>query len=143
MASVNFNLGYVLEDVPQTFKFKDIGVPIRKEASEFDIVALFDRAAVVNSLGNIFDWRKGERILNHEFGNPIIPYIYEPINDITARNIGREIRQAIAKWEPRVRVEDIFVEPNPDQNEYYVSITYSIPSLDVTGNNFELNISIT
>ena len=140
MASITFDLDFASFEEEQKFKYKDLEVPIFKQDSQFDVDAIFDAAAVLNSFRNIFEWRKGERILNQEFGNPIIPYIYEPINEITAAKISESIRSAVIKWEPRISITDITIIPNEDENEYRIEITYSIPSLNQNNLNFDLNI---
>lgn len=140
MASISFDLDFASFEENQKFKYKDLEVPIFKRDSEFDIDDLTDSAAVLNSFRNIFSWHKGQRILNQEFGNPILPYIYEEINAITAGKISTSIRDAVSKWEPRVSIDDILIIPNEDANEYRITITYSIPSLNQNALNFDLNI---
>lgn len=142
MGSLTFDLDFSTVDKNKQFKYKDIEVPIDKPLPNFDIEVLLDRSAVYNSLRNIFTWHRGERILNQEFGNPITPYIYEPINDVTANNIGQSIRQAIKNWEPRVNITKMTIIPNADQNEYNIMIVYSIPSLDADGLNFSHDFKI-
>jgi phage baseplate assembly protein W len=142
MASISFDLDFASFEEDQTFKYKDIELPIFKQDSEFDVDAIYDAVAVLNSLRNIFQWKQGERILNQEFGNPILPYIYEGITNNTANKISTAIRESVQKWEPRVTINEVNVIPNEDQNEIRVSITYSIPSLDQTNLNFDLNINI-
>lgn len=142
MASINFNLNFSNnQNQNNDFKYKDIDMPIFKNRSNFDLVPLYDAEAVLNSLSNIFKWRKGQRILNQEFGNPLIPFIYEPINAMTTSNLAIAIKTSINKWEPRVLIKDIIVIPYEDQNQYHISIVYSIPTLNTDNINFDLNIN--
>jgi phage baseplate assembly protein W len=143
MASITFDLNPTAFTPEHTLKYKDIQAPIMKSNANFDISVLGNESAVLNSLANIFTWKRGQRILNQEFGNPILPFVYEPITDITANKLSAAIKSAIGRWEPRVSVDNITIFPDADANEYRISITYSIPSLDQDQLNFDLNINRT
>jgi phage baseplate assembly protein W len=90
-----------------------------------------DYSAIYNAIQNIFNWLPGERILNPSFGNTIYKFVSELINDVNSKNIVVAI-QTMFQWDPRVQVTTIDVVPKPDQKEYDVSITYSIPILQET-----------
>jgi len=132
MGSITFNAAFAQEESKsKNWRFKDIDIPIVKDSANFDLQANFDLDAIRNSLRNIFNWRKGERILNPEFGNPLNDYMYEPITDETARSIGASIKNAINTWEPRVRIVSVNVFPDEDSNEYYVEIEVNVPTLNI------------
>ena len=130
MSSININLGFAGETVDKGFKYKDISLPITKDNNKFDFSSITDVESIKNGIKNIFLWRKGQRVLNPEFGNVIYDMLYEPINDITARNIGSEIRRAFELWEPRVAIQQVVVSPDEDNNQYNVQITYTIPTVN-------------
>ena len=131
MASINFNIGFTLETQDQGFKYKDLGMSIRKKENNFDLEELTDLNAIKNGFQNIFTWEKGERILNPEFGNPFTEFLYEPVNERTAKNIGAAVKSAILTWEPRVTIESVEVLSDPDANEYRIEVVYKIPSLNI------------
>ena len=55
----------------------------------------------------------GERLMREEFGCGLRRFLFEP-NTVTTRQLIRErVSQAIERWEPRVTVEEIQVEPDP------------------------------
>lgn len=55
----------------------------------------------------------GERLMREEFGCGLRRFLFEP-NTVTTRQLIRErVSLAITRWEPRVTVEDIQVEPDP------------------------------
>jgi phage baseplate assembly protein W len=142
MASINFNAGYNFNKRDELgFKYKDISVPISRDPNNYDLAANFDLQAIKQSLRNIFDWSPGERILNPEFGNPLLEFMYEPINAETAQRIASSLRRSIGLWEPRVRIENLKILPKPDDNEYYIELTYSIPSLKITAQLYPMILS--
>ncbi len=55
----------------------------------------------------------GERLMRPEFGCRIWELVFEPINANTLGLMGEAVREAVARWEPRVQVEDIEIEPEP------------------------------
>jgi len=128
MANVPFNVGFGNRTINRDHKFKDLALDIRVDPIDRDIKDLTDISAINNSVANLFFWRQGTRILLPEYGNSLYQYLAEPINPLTARNIGNEIQNLFEQWEPRVLVENITIIPNADQHEYNITIFYSVPA---------------
>ena len=58
----------------------------------------------------------GERLMREAFGCGLRAFLFEP-NTVTTRELIRQrIAQALGRWEPRVAVEDVTVEPDPDSD---------------------------
>lgn len=89
-----------------------------------DLYVNNDVEAIKNSLRNIFNTRKGQKILNPEFGSSLEQFLFEPINEFYAKVIGDTISDNINQFEPRVEVLKIQITPQPDQNQYYVILVY-------------------
>jgi phage baseplate assembly protein W len=83
-----------------------------------------DVEAIKNSLRNIFNTRKGQKVLNPEFGASLEQYLFEPINEVYAKAIGDEITENISSFEPRVQVLRLQITPKPDDNQYYIMLVY-------------------
>jgi uncharacterized protein len=64
------------------------------------------------SIGLILRTRPGERLMLPEFGCALERYLFEPNTISTLRLIQEEVKRAISRWEPRVRLDDIVVETN-------------------------------
>jgi phage baseplate assembly protein W len=63
----------------------------------------------------------GERLMREEFGCGLRRYLFEP-NTVATRHLIRErIINAIGRWEPRVAVDDVTVEPD-DSNPRLVAV---------------------
>lgn len=135
---INLNKDTLNKSSNKRFIFKDIMIPLtNKFNSNFDI------SAIRQSIQNIFSWKKGQRILNPEFGNDLQSFVYEKINNMTVENIKLTINRML-KYEPRIIVTSIDVnstEETTDKNEINVSITYDIPSLSLKGINDTLIIT--
>ncbi len=55
-----------------------------------------------------------ERLRLPEFGGGLGRFLFEPNTVTTRRLIEDRITKALAEWEPRIRIESIDVEPDPD-----------------------------
>lgn len=58
-----------------------------------------------------------ERIQLAEFGAGLTRFLFEPNTSSTRFLIEERIRETIRRWEPRVRVESVQVEADPDDAE--------------------------
>jgi phage baseplate assembly protein W len=96
-----------------------------------DIKASFDIGAIRNSLQNLFGTTPGERFLFPEYGLDLRRYLFFPVNEGTGEAIRNRINTAINIWEPRVRINNIQVIPEPDNNQYIINIILDIPSLNL------------
>ena len=56
----------------------------------------------------------GERLMREEFGCGLRQYLFEPNTATTRQRIQDGIAQAVARWEPRVTVDDVTVTPDAD-----------------------------
>lgn len=100
--------------------------------SGYKIARNINVKAVQQSIHNIFTWMIGERIINPEFGSNLRKYLYEGITHETEELITAEIRQCIAKWEPRayiVSIKNIGTTNDTENNTMHLQIVYTIPSL--------------
>jgi phage baseplate assembly protein W len=69
----------------------------------------------------------GERLMRPDFGVGLSPLLFEPNVATTRHLIAGRIASALAQWEPRVNVESVDVEPDPDDPQgVVVAITYQL-----------------
>ena len=64
-------------------------------------------------------------------GSKISESLFEIVDDSSAITIRDEIRSSINNYEPRVKLGQVFVKPNPAENEMNVTITYEIVGVDI------------
>ena len=116
----------VYKDLHLDFELqKNVGLGLSPRNST-DIVVDTDTEAIKNSLRNIFTTKKGQKILNPDFGVALEQYLFTPITETNAKVIGTEISNGISKYEPRVSVSNIMVSPLYDQNQYYIAVYYNL-----------------
>jgi len=69
----------------------------------------------------------GERLMLPDFGGNLSHFLFEP-NIVTTRHlISDRITKALAQWEPRILVQGVDVEPDPnDPQAAIATITYTL-----------------
>ena len=69
----------------------------------------------------------GERVMRPNFGCRIWEMMFEPINANTLGLMAEAVREAVARWEPRVVLEDVRVEPDPGSvGQVFIHIDYLV-----------------
>jgi uncharacterized protein len=95
-----------------------------------DILVDTDVQAISNSIRNIFTTKKGQKILNPDFGSSLDQYLFSPITDTNAKTIANEILRTVETYEPRIKISRINAVPVYDRNAYYISIFYTLLELN-------------
>lgn len=75
------------------------------------------------SVAIILRTRPGERLMLPEFGCDLERYLFEPNTTGTMRLIQEEVKRALNRWEPRIRLDDIRVESRIIDTRVLVDIT--------------------
>jgi len=99
--------------------------------SDGDVQRDTDVNAIFNSLGNIILTVQGERRMLPTFASNISQLLFEPIDEITARQIAENLLTAIQIWEDRIDVTGFDIEPMHDQNQYRCRLKFTIVGSDV------------
>ena len=86
--------------------------------------------AIYSSLANIFETLRGSRRMLPEFANNLHGMLFEPIDEDTAEIIGEVLLDSIDRWEPRIQVTNININPKYDQNTYEIILTFYIINTD-------------
>jgi phage baseplate assembly protein W len=133
--SVDYNnQGYLYKDIafdlePATFLNSQLN---RREPLK-DLQAIYDVEAIKNSIKSAFLTSPGQKILNPKFGIDLRRYLFEPVNDFTSELITFDIEEKLPLMEPRIKVRNVKVLPDADNNSYSISLQIDVPSLKITG----------
>ena len=117
--------------------FKDISMSFETNPLNDDLVSLSDTAAIARSIRNIVFTSPGEKFFNPDFGSRISESLFENVDNVSALAIKDEIKSSIINFEPRVKLLDTIVIPNPDDNEMVVTIEYEIVGIDIPPQQLE------
>lgn len=86
------------------------------------------------SIHHILGTRIGERFFLPEFGSRIHELIFEPNDYILEDMLIYYIKDAITKWEPRVKIIDVVPEVIAHENTVPVKITYNLINTNIVTN---------
>ena len=124
-----------LERVSQ--EFKDVSMTFKYNPLSGDLIALKNSNAIARSLKNIVLTGRGEKFFDPEFGSRVSESLFETLDEVTALAIQEEIEYSIVNYEPRVNLLNVIVQPNFDNNEYFVRISYIIIGVDIPPQELE------
>ena len=82
--------------------------------------------SISNSLRNIFVTQPGTIPGHPEFGTNLGSYLFEQIDPLITKMIEAEIKYAVDRWEPRVKITDIEVKEDADYNRLTIKMKYYI-----------------
>lgn len=111
------------------YVYNDINSNLLMNSNKTDTKNNSDANAVLGSIKNLFNYKPGQRILTPAYGMDFSNLIYQPMNEKTAEAIGITIQNALKKWEPRVIISRIDIDPDYDDNTYYVKVSFRIRNL--------------
>lgn len=107
------------------------------KVTRLDLQTSIDEGAIMNSLRNIFTTNPGEKILDPTFGLNLTKWLFEPVDEFIAQEIGEAIVEGIEKFEPRVSVRSITVNMDAERNQYDLKLVLTIPSLNIIDKTYE------
>ncbi len=110
--------------------FKDISMSFEVNPINADIIGVKNDTAIARSIRNLVLTTPGERFFNEDLGSGVSEVLFDTLDDISGAVIRDEIEQTIIRFEPRVKLTDVKVKPDYDNNEFNVTITYDIIGVD-------------
>ena len=117
--------------------FKDLSMSFKFNPLSGDLIALKNENAIARAVRNIVLTSPGEKLFDPDFGSSVSEILFENVDDITAVSIQDEIRNCLNNYEPRVDLINVNVDPNFDENQFDVKITYRIVGIDIPPSQLE------
>ena len=111
--------------------FKDLSASFQTNPLSNDLIALKNESAIARSVRNLVLTIQGERPFQPVLGTGVSRLLFENMDKLTASAIRSEIRTTIENYEPRVEINEIIVEPDPEGNAMDVTLQYFIIGIDV------------
>ena len=110
--------------------FKDISMSFEVNPINADIIGVKNDTAIARSIRNLVLTTPGERFFNEDLGSGVSEVLFDTVDDISSAVIRDEIEQTIIRFEPRVKLQDVKVDPDYDNNEFNVTVSYDIIGID-------------
>lgn len=133
--------GYLYKDIDLDLSFdRYTKKELYSKTEPNDLSELQDGTAILNSVKNILTTTPGQKLLNPTIGLDLRSYLFENVSNTTSYFIGLDIYNSLGAQEPRVQLNGMEIKGIPDENEYRISIEFSIPNLDIY--NLSLNATL-
>jgi phage baseplate assembly protein W len=81
-----------------------------------------DVRLIKNDLKQLLLTSPGERVMRPDYGTPIRKYAFEQLDQQSIDELRSGIRQAILRFEPRVKPADVLVIGKPDHNLVEITV---------------------
>ena len=111
-------------------KFVDISLSFEPNPLTGDLSTITNERAINNSIKNLILISPNEVPFNRNVGSTVAYLMFDMCDEPTAGLIRDEIERTIDYNEPRVTVEEIFVEAEPESNQFVCSVKYKIIGYD-------------
>ena len=112
-------------------QFKDISATFQINPLNRDIIQLKNANAIARSIRNLIMTVPGERPFNPVLGSQVTSLLFENLDKLTASSIKSEIINTLTNFEPRIRLNEVIVKAQPDNNQFDVQIQYYIIGIDL------------
>ena len=109
--------------------YKDLDLNFTAHPVTKDVVKRTGNAAIIGALRNLILTNLYEKPFQPTFGSRIRNLLFEDISFITANMLQSEIQSVIKNFEPRVSVDAIRVEAQPEENRYAETLRFYINNL--------------
>jgi hypothetical protein len=108
------------------FVGRGIAFPMRVSATG-GLALVSSDEEIAESIRLILGTSPGERPMRPDFGCPIHDHVFAPADSSIIGMIGFEVRNSLARWEPRIDVLDVVVSQDESRPSLlYIDITYEI-----------------
>lgn len=113
--------------------FTDLSLTLGINPITNDILTIRNETAIAKAVKNLVFTYPGERFFQPSIGSKIRKSLFENFDDTTIDVIKDEISSTIRQYEPRVKLENVFVDNEGDFDEQSLNVTirYKIIGEDV------------
>jgi phage baseplate assembly protein W len=120
----------------ETRVYKDLDLNLSAHPVTKDVVKRTGNAAIIGALKNLILTNFYEKPFSPTYGSRVRGLLFEDVSFITANAMETEIRNSVENFEPRVGIDIVRVQADPEGNGYNVTIRFYI-------NNLEQPVTIT
>lgn len=114
------------DDVVKDFLGRGWAFPIETDSSG-EVQLVDGETDIEQSIRLILSTAPGERVMRPEFGCGIHRYAFSTVDTTTLTMIEDEVRDALARWEPRIEVLDVDAElADPAAGELAIDVGYRV-----------------
>lgn len=110
-------------------RYSDLDYQFIKNPKSKDVYKHVDQKAIEQSLKNLFRTNRGERLFQPEIGTNIRSLLFQSDADLGEIETMKEsLKSLIRNFEPRISLQNLDIDFQPDKNEINISIKYTLKS---------------
>ena len=106
--------------------YKDLNLNFTRHPVKGTLSPLTDVAAVKRSVRNLVMYNHYEKPFHPEIGSGVRDLLFENMTPFVSNTLRKLIEDTIINFEPRVRLAEVAVNPNFDNNQYEVTVEFYI-----------------
>lgn len=112
--------------MPDFAPFKDLKINFKPHPITSDLQVTKEDAAIKQAVVNLLLTVPGERPFQPLLGSNLSRLLFEQLDYGIAALIKNEIRDVIVKYEPRIAITALDVEPDFEENAFSVNLEFDI-----------------
>tara|TARA_B100000214_G_scaffold72335_1_gene48432 strand:- start:2291 stop:2692 length:402 start_codon:yes stop_codon:yes gene_type:complete len=117
--------------------FKDISLSFTRSPITNDVIPLRNEDAIKKSVINLCRTRLTDRFFNELLGTSIEDALFELVGEDIGVSLEEEIKSLLNNFEPRIKLTQVNIEDDIDENGLYITIRYNIVGLPFPEQNIE------
>jgi len=107
-------------------RFRDIDLDFGRNAVTNDVNIVEDVIAIKRSVKNLIQTNFYERPFNPELGCGVRELLFENFTPMTGIFLKRKIEEVLINYEPRIQLQNVAVDDDPDKNRLVVDIYFYV-----------------
>ena len=108
--------------------YSDVDLSFKVHPTTGDILKIKNATVIKQSMRNILQTRKFERIGHPEIGSNLSELLFDQMSPMTEARLRQSIEVTMTNLEPRAIIKDIKVTSEELQNRYRVTIVFTMMS---------------
>lgn len=121
---------YITNSNKTANRFSDLPNSFASHPNTNDLTVVREHASVRQSMFNLINTDRYERLMQPSIASNISKLLFEPIDNVTTQSLKQSITNLISNHEPRVIINQVIVDPNKARNSYIVTIEYYLINTD-------------
>ena len=110
-------------------RYKDIDFSMKKHPITNDVSVKTDKEAIKQSLKNLFQMKPYDKPMHPEISG-LYDLLFEQLEGITTFVAEKRATDLINQYEPRVKLEKVKINPDPNNNGVSIKVLYKIKNLN-------------
>jgi|TARA_B100000003_G_scaffold207803_1_gene226307 phage baseplate assembly protein W len=106
--------------------FKDFSIGFKANPNTEDFSVVKNENAIKQSIRNLVSTGMYERPFQPNTGSRLREMLFEPYDVFLGEDLKEEIKNVVARFEPRVVLNDVRITPGDDDNTLDIEVDYTI-----------------